>query len=308
VRAQGIIKLKLSYYKINSDGDSLDRSIWKQLAIFFTLAYAITWALSLPPTVMSASDPLFLIGGILLHYGPLFAAITTLAIYSDGWSAIKRTLKRVLIWRFSIKWYLFIMLLPIAIRALSVAINVFALGQSAPAFFTAPGSVPAGNPLVLLTPVFVSIIFQAGIAEEIGWRGFALPRLQQKYNALAASIVLGLIWSFWHFYPLNWNTLLPIAPYYVILTVTFSIMITCVFNNTKGSVLATILFHSASNLSDWIIPTSFTSGSSSFDLLLIRTIINTAVAVGLIAAFGAKNLSRQPRVKEGIDEAKRGLA
>lgn len=276
------------------------RSTKKDIALYFGLAYALTWALSFPPTILPTSNPLHAVGGILLHYGPLFAAMIASAVYSD-WGAIRLLLRRIFVWRFGVQWCLFILFITILVRALAVAINVYILHQEAPVFFSAPGSVPSGNPLVLLVPVFISIFFQAGIAEEFGWRGFALPRLQKRYSALVASIILGITWAFWHFYPLNWPTLLPIAPYYLILTVSFSIMLTCVFNSTKGSVLATILFHTAANTSDWIIPTTFTAGSSGTNLLILTTAINVAIAIALVTVFGATNLSKRQRITQ-IDQ------
>jgi uncharacterized protein len=100
-------------------------------------------------------------------------------------------------------------------------------------------------------PVF---LFAGGpFFEEIGWRGFALPRLQRLYGPLVGTLILGALWGLWHL-PLflipSWDTPhgspLDIA-LFVIWAVSIAILFTWVFNNTKGSVLLVILAHGSIN-------------------------------------------------------------
>jgi len=91
------------------------------------------------------------------------------------------------------------------------------------------------------------------VFEEIGWRGFALPRLQRLHGPLVGSIVLGALWGLWHL-PLflipSWDTphgSLPDVALFVILAVSIAVVLTWVFNNTKGSVLLAILAHGSIN-------------------------------------------------------------
>ncbi len=91
------------------------------------------------------------------------------------------------------------------------------------------------------------------MGEEPGWRGFALPRLQRLYGPLTGSLILGPIWAFWHlpiFWIPTWNfppTILNIVMF-VSAAVAFTIILTWLFNNTKGSLLIAILAHTSFDL------------------------------------------------------------
>jgi membrane protease YdiL (CAAX protease family) len=139
-------------------------------------------------------------------------------------------------------------------------------------------------------------LFSGPIAEEMGWRGFALPRLQAKYNALVSSLILGIIWTFWHL-PLFFMTgatqvSIPM-PIYLMLVVTVTIYLTWLYNNTRGSLIITILAHFAYNLSSTLIAgvvslmPAMTFCITAGPLLLLCT-----VAVAII--YGPKYLSKKP--------------
>jgi membrane protease YdiL (CAAX protease family) len=103
--------------------------------------------------------------------------------------------------------------------------------------------------------LFVFVFFLGGpLGEEPGWRGFALPRLQRLHGPLLGSLILGPLWALWHlplFFVPAWETpptILNIV-LYVIAATAFTIIMTWVFNNTKGSLLIAILLHAAVNTS-----------------------------------------------------------
>ena len=107
------------------------------------------------------------------------------------------------------------------------------------------------GPLLFL-PLFLLILtLTDGLGEELAWRGFALPRLLTRYNALVASVVLGVIWALWHL-PLLWtdgNGMFHLPVWLLLLDVTAkSVLFTWVFLHTRGSVLIAMLFHGATNL------------------------------------------------------------
>jgi membrane protease YdiL (CAAX protease family) len=266
------------------------------LAAYFVLAYGITWILSimatkglfpfqLPAAIMTFSS-------ILLHYGPALAAIIVAGIVGRR-AGVQELLSRLREWRVGVHWYLFILLYPTIARLIAVGLNVL-LGGTAPAFFGARG-IPEGNPIILFIPVFVGLLLQAGIAEEIGWRGFALPRLQAHYSALTSSLILGVLWALWHFHPLHWSDLAPIAFWYILGTLSLTVIFTWVYNNTRGSLLVAVLFHTASNTSDWIVPiVPFITGASDVRASVLLQVFNLIVAVAIIVVFGSKHLSRRP--------------
>ena len=266
------------------------------LVAYFVLAYGITWILSIMATKgllpLQLPTAIRTFGSILLHYGPALAAIIVAGIVG-GSAGVRELLSRFREWRVGVHWYLFILLYPTIARLIAVGLNVL-LGGTAPAFFRARG-IPQGNPIILFIPVFVGILLQAGIAEEIGWRGFALPRLQAHYSAFTSSLILGVLWALWHFHPQNWPDLAPIAFWYILSVLSLTVIFTWVYNNTRGSLLVAVLFHTASNTSDWIVPiVPFITGASDVRASVLLQVFNLIVAVAIIVVFGSKHLSRRP--------------
>lgn len=105
-------------------------------------------------------------------------------------------------------------------------------------------------PLPMLT-LFVYVFFLGGpLGEEPGWRGFALPRLQRRYGPLVGSLILGVIWAFWHL-PIFWIPAWALPPtmlnivMFVSAATAFTVVMTWVFNNTKGSLFMAVLVHTA---------------------------------------------------------------
>src|SRR5215218_6684702 len=224
------------------------------LISFFVLAYALTWLawspwyLSedgiglLPYDGESISDYL---NTVALIVGPTLSAFVMTGA-TEGREGVRGLLRRIVLWRVGLGWYLFVLL---GIPAIIVLSTVGLPG--ALASFQA-SAVPSTLFLYAVAgPVF---LFAGGpVFEEIGWRGFALPRLQRLYGPLVGTLVLGALWGLWHL-PLflipSWDTPhgspLDIA-LFVIWAVSIAILFTWVFNNTKGSVLLVILAHGSIN-------------------------------------------------------------
>jgi uncharacterized protein len=146
------------------------------LISFFVLAYALTW----PVIPLVSVSPLL---GLPALFGPALAAIIV-AYLVDGKSALKDLLSRLVRWRVEARWYVLALGLP-AILALAVAGLNLLLG--------APTAIRFGGLSVLNFVVFVFVV-----GEELGWRGYALPRLLARKSALAASLILGVLWGAWH--------------------------------------------------------------------------------------------------------------
>lgn len=263
----------------------------RALISFFLLAFGITWGLSVftvkdilpfhvPPVLASLS-------AILLHYGPAIAAI-----FMAGRRGIKELLVRLAIWRVGLGWYVFVFLYPLALRLTVTGIDMW-LGGKPPEFLQSPG-FEGVNPVLLLPVVFIVVFFQAGLAEEIGWRGYALPGLLQRFGSLASSLLLGVIWGAWHFHPQNAAHILPLAPWYFFDILAFTIVLTLVFNKTGGSLLLVALLHTASNVSDWIVPTfPAVAGAASLRPFILQGGLGWASAVVIMALFGEKSFRRK---------------
>src|SRR5918995_4975661 len=165
------------------------------LVIFFLLAYGLTWAIQIPVAagVLEGS------GWRAVTWVPAIAALLAAAL-TGGRGALRELGSRLGGWRVGWQWYLVVILGP-AVFSVAVA-GVYTLfgGSWADA---APPAILQG-PLLFL-PLFLLILtFTDGLGEELAWRGFALPRLLTRYNALVASLVLGVIWGLWHL-PLFWT-------------------------------------------------------------------------------------------------------
>ena len=198
------------------------------LASYFILAYAFAWSLVL----LTRVSMLF---GFLALFSPAAAAIIVTA-GTDGRAGIRALFQRVAIWQVGLRWYAVALGLP-AVLSLGVVGLSLALGAPAEVRFSE------------LSPLTV-ILFFLVIGEELGWRGYALPRLQARYGALGASLLLGILWAGWHL-P---NQFIPGLEFYsygfpafALYVVPMTVLFTWLANQARGSVLLAWLFHGAIN-------------------------------------------------------------
>lgn len=256
------------------------------LILFFALAYLFTWANWLPQALSSrgiVDIDLPESIAILAGYGPALAAILVTAL-QNGSSALKRLFSRLILWRVGFQWYIIVLLLPLAIKLLAIGIYLLAGGQ-APQFTTSLQLAPPDAPMwqnILLLFLLFTLGFD-GLGEELGWRGFALPRLLSRYSALIASLILGFFWAAWHLpYALTIGSAISGVPLYMYFfaVMGLSVLYTWIFKHTQGSVLLAILFHAASNTTANILSTNnFTVG-----LIEIGVVWSLAIAINIKAA------------------------
>jgi uncharacterized protein len=224
------------------------------MVFFVLIAYAGTWVVWLPFLLsadglglLSFSSPLTLVvtGGLGTFTGPALAAFIMSGL-TEGRAGIRRLLGRIVLWRVGLGWYLFALLgLPV----------ILALGA-----IVVPGNLASFEPmdplalLLAYLPFFVypALIIGGPLGEEPGWRGFALPRLQRRHGPLVGSLILGIIWTFWHVVPVwlaSWTAAGMLNIYnlvlYLLFITSWTIVMTWIFNNTKGSVLMAILVHAS---------------------------------------------------------------
>jgi uncharacterized protein len=138
--------------------------------------------------------------------------------------------------------------------------------------------------------IFVFNLFQGPLAEELGWRGFLLPRLLDKCSPLKASVILGIVWAVWH---LPAGTVTG-GPYYfhtvagtllfTTRTVALSILMTVLFLHTRGSVLLAIVMHWSGTLGKYIVGVLFPAAKESPDWLRGVVVITIAVIVAVMGS------------------------
>lgn len=149
------------------------------------VVFLVVWPL--PDTLVTQTPELF---------GPILDAFVMTAVTS-GRAGVKHLLRRFVLWRVGTVWYLFALVCIPAIYFFGIVLVPGGLGS-----FKAPAVT-----MSLLYPVLflVVLVLDGPLFEEPGWRGFALPRLQERWGPLAGSVILGALWATWH------ATLVPVA-------------------------------------------------------------------------------------------------
>lgn len=229
-----------------------------QTVAFFVLTYAISWTLWMPVILAGAppSSPLLVLV-LLGSFGPTLAAMV-LTVMSDGKIGLKRLLGRLLRWRVGLRWYALVLLGPPAV-ALVAAVLAAALGGPSWGFGGAqiPEGLPAPLAALLLAQAFLGGLVLGGpLGEEVGWRGYALPRMQGERGALTSALILGAVWAFWHL-PLFFvagtvQFFLPFVPF-VVGFVSLSVVFSWAYNGSGGSILICLLLHSVVNFSAGVL-------------------------------------------------------
>lgn len=237
--------------------------------------------------------------GVVILASPTIAAIV-LTVATSGWSGLRSLGSPLSTWRVPIRWYLVALFLPVALNLSSIGIYVL-LGGSLPPI---PGPVPADlEPLVAdglpATVLSISLFFLlASLAEEIGWRGYALPRLQSRMTAFASSLVLGAVWASWHvpaFYlaPGAAQAAIPFR-WYLPSVLAISVAFTWIYNNTSGSLLVATIFHASIQATNILLP-NLPAETGDARLYGLNVAVVTVVAAVLLAAYGSRNLTKSDR-------------
>jgi membrane protease YdiL (CAAX protease family) len=219
------------------------------LPVYFTLAFAISWGGILmvigPGGILGTTEvseellPFVYLATLL---GPSLAGILLTGLV-DGRAGFRDLLSRLLSWRVDARWYA----VAILTAPLSIAATLFVLSLTSPAFL--PVIVTTGDRVsLLLTGIVMGLV--VGFFEELGWTGFAVPRLRLRYGVLTTGLIVGLLWGAWHF-PLfsgsaGSSGALPPALYLSVLLFSFlpayRVLMVWVYDRT-GSLLVAILVH-----------------------------------------------------------------
>ena len=233
------------------------------LTFYFLIAYGFAWLVWVPlalskdgACLLSFHSPIGASASVVVasFVGPFLSAFIMTGI-TEGRAGIGRLLRRCALWRVGLGWYLFALIGVPMILVLGVIVLPGAMAS-----FKGLGSLVA---LPWLGQV-VYVFFHGPLGEEPGWRGFALPRLQRLHGPLVASLILGPLWALWHlpfFWVPAWSfppTLLNVGMF-VLAAIPLTIVMTWVFNNTKGSVLMAILVHATFDFTFVILNLLFTA-------------------------------------------------
>ncbi|WP_193310413.1 CPBP family intramembrane glutamic endopeptidase [Halorubrum halophilum] len=262
---------------------------------FFGLTFLLSWGAFLPVVfglVPVASATPLVIASI---FGPTIAALV-LTWRADGSTGLQRLLARLVRVRVPIRWFV-AALLPVGLGLLGWWVLYLTAGAGPLGQF---GGDLGRLPTPIIVALFlVSSLGSGALAEELGWRGYALPRLQARFDALGASLLLGAVWAVWHlpvFLLTDAGTTLPFG-WYLPRLLALSVLLTWVFDHTRGSVLHAVLLHAAVNGTE-----AFVSASLDTPLLELRygqamTLLTVAAALVVIVVWGWElGDPRQPTV------------
>lgn len=269
------------------------------LVIGILLMFALTWPIDLANSRVIPVEVPFAVY-ILLGYGIFFAALIMTA-FTLGRDAVGTLLKRLLIWRVSVKWYLVALLLVPATMLAGVVLNAMLSGQPID-FSTAAAFKIFGPSANLLTLVLPYLLFDAITnGEEMGWRGYVLPRLQAKHSALVSSLILGIIWGLWHLPKFMGPGSTGSFALLMVATVARAVFLTWLYNNTGGSLLLTVLAHASWNTASVMLPLANTVSSANMSASIISQSLLIFAVLMIIAWEGWARLSRAGEMQVQVE-------
>jgi membrane protease YdiL (CAAX protease family) len=270
------------------------------LSSFFGLVFLFTWIWWGALFIIKPAGPQGSVGVPLLIYtawgaplvGPALVGIL-LTVIVGGKEGLWELLGRLKRWRIGVAWYAVALLIT---PLIAIIVLVILAATVSPSFLPA---VPHDVALLLLVPIAGGV---SSFLEEVGWTGFAIPRLLARHRALIAGLVLGVLWGTWHI-PINIWTQSPRFDTLAIITyligsgtsfvplVAYRVLIVWVYVNSKGSLLLGWIMHWSfiAGLNVLVAPPSAIQVVQFYAVFTVALWIIVAIVV---AIFGARTLSR----------------
>lgn len=224
------------------------------LTKYFLLTYAITWICFISVALLShgtlaKSGGSVLLQQVLLYMGTITPSIIAIALTlrSGKTGETQILLSRIIKWRVNIKWYVFAISYIVVIKLL-VALVIRVTTGAWPLF---------GNQSWYMIAVVIIFFMWIQAGEEIGWRGFALPRMTERLGLSASTLLLGMLWAFWHlplFFVQGADNSGKSFLLFLFQVTGLSIAMGWLYWRTRGSLLLVMLMHAATNNTKDIVP------------------------------------------------------
>jgi membrane protease YdiL (CAAX protease family) len=265
----------------------------RPLVWFFSVTFAVTWAFWTTAGRLAAGDPagpaVQAAAAVFLLAGTFAPALVALALTEreGGRAATATLLWGIAKWRVGVRWFVFAVAFMPAIK-LAVAV----------AYRLANGVWPRFGPeawYVMAAAIAISTWVQAG--EEIGWRGYALPRLSARFGLARASVILGVLWASWHlplFLAPATNTSGQSFPVYVMQVTALSVAAAWLYWRTQGSLLLVMLLHASINNTKDIVPSAVPGATDPWALSASPVAWLTVGFLWAAAAWFLVDMARSP--------------
>jgi len=228
---------------------------------FFLLAFLVAWLLFITASVIATDDRFSSLSHVLVFIGAISPALVAIFITAktQGAGGVKLLIDQISFKNTGVRWYVFAIAFFALIKGLA-ALVFFFLYNSWPPFGTTSW-------YLMLGAIAISMWVQAG--EEIGWRGYALPRLSKRFGLALSSVLLGIIWALWHlplFYFETADTFHRSFPLYALQVTGLSVIMAWLFWKVNGNLLPLMVFHAAINNTKDIVPSASEASTSPFTL------------------------------------------
>ncbi|MGW4929894.1 CPBP family intramembrane glutamic endopeptidase [Agromyces sp. NPDC004153] len=247
--------------------------VWS-VAVWAAVLLAVTAACAFWLNASGGSFEEISLPVILIAYSPSLTALVVAAFTHDA-SALARMLLR---WRANVGWYALALLGPLAIVFATTAV-VVAMGTARP---TAWIAVPtAASALALVGPVIAG-----SLGEELGWRGFAQPRLERRFGMVTAAVLVGALWSVWHQWPLLTPAGAAMDAVDLVASsvrlIATSVVYAWLLRRTRGALGVVLVAHAAHNIGVGLLPPEVASTDAAA-IVLAACYAAVAAAVAVVA-------------------------
>ncbi|MDZ7689429.1 MAG: CPBP family intramembrane glutamic endopeptidase [Halobacteriales archaeon] len=267
---------------------------------FFLVTYLLSW-IAWTPLVFSewwatwsplvlAEDSQTMLFIVVGGFGPLVSAGVVTWTVGDS---VRDWAGGVLRWRVRARYWGFSFLFPALAVFFASAVHILV--------FDGAFEPESTDVLVLYPVLFVQVFLIGGGNEELGWRGFALPRLQENYSDLTASFVIGVLWFLWHlplfFVEGSSQVGVPLY-YYGVAVVALSFVFTWLYNQTDGSVLLPMVLHASVNTGGILY---LSGGASALQTELangLYAVTFLGVAITVVVVYGSGSFADGRREKQ----------
>ena len=274
------------------------------LLTYFALAFAISWGGVLIvvggiPGPKTQSEGLLPFALLAMFAGPSVAGILLTSLV-NGRAGFRELLARMTRWRVGARWYVVALLT----APLSLTATLFALSLLSPEFL--PGILTTSDKTSLLLMGIV-VGLATGFLEELGWTGFAIPRLRLRYGILSTGLIVGILWGAWHFLVNFWGSDtssggLSLAVFLPAVLFSFMpairVLMVWVYDRT-GSLLVAMLMH-ASFTGSWLISTPLAIAGVPLVTWYLVWAGALWVVVAAVAVANRKQLSGQPPLRRQL--------